>query len=121
MHASAASSAAAEVDRATVCAAWRPIARAAAGARSWPCNCWRSTPPSATPSSGTSPHRLCTYLFDLAQDFTAFYEACPVLKAPTDELRLSRLALADLTARVLAHGLSTCSASRRRSACSAAR
>jgi arginyl-tRNA synthetase len=52
------------------------------------------------------PHRLCTYLFDLAQDFTAFFEACPVLKAETDELRLSRLALADLTARVLAHGLS---------------
>jgi arginyl-tRNA synthetase len=53
-----------------------------------------------------APHRLCTYLFDLAQDFTGFYEACPVLKAETDELRLSRLALADLTARVLAHGLS---------------
>jgi arginyl-tRNA synthetase len=53
-----------------------------------------------------APHRLCTYLFDLAQDFTGFYEACPVLKADTDELRLSRLALADLTARVLAHGLS---------------
>jgi arginyl-tRNA synthetase len=53
-----------------------------------------------------APHRLCTYLFDLAQDFTGFYEACPVLKAETDTLRLSRLALADLTARVLAHGLS---------------
>jgi arginyl-tRNA synthetase len=53
-----------------------------------------------------APHRLCTYLFDLAQDFTGFYEACPVLKAETDEMRLSRLALADLTARVLAHGLS---------------
>ncbi len=51
------------------------------------------------------PHRLCTYLFDLAQDFTAFYETCPVLKAETDELRMSRLALADLTVRVLAKGL----------------
>jgi arginyl-tRNA synthetase len=51
------------------------------------------------------PHRLCNYLFDLAQDFTAFYEACPVLRAETDELRLSRLALADLTARVIATGL----------------
>src|SRR6185295_5021211 len=28
-----------------------------------------------------SPHKLCTYLFDLAQSFTSFYEACPVLKA----------------------------------------
>ncbi|MGA0893550.1 MAG: arginine--tRNA ligase [Ilumatobacteraceae bacterium] len=52
-----------------------------------------------------SPHRLCTYLFDLAQAFTAFYEACPVLKAD-DELRRSRLALCDLTARVLERGLS---------------
>ena len=40
-----------------------------------------------------SPHRLCTYLFELATDFTAFYEHCPVLKAPSDELRASRLAV----------------------------
>ena len=33
-----------------------------------------------------SPHRLCTYLYELASDFTAFYEHCPVLKAPSDEL-----------------------------------
>jgi arginyl-tRNA synthetase len=52
-----------------------------------------------------SPHRLCTYLFELATDFTAFYEHCPVLKAPSDELRASRLALSELTARTLAHGL----------------
>ncbi len=51
-----------------------------------------------------SPHRLCTYLFDLAQDFTAFYEHCPILKAD-DSTRQSRLWLADLTARVLATGL----------------
>jgi arginyl-tRNA synthetase len=52
-----------------------------------------------------APHRLCTYLFELAQDFTAFYEACPILRADNDEQRTSRLALADLTARVLAGGL----------------
>jgi arginyl-tRNA synthetase len=51
------------------------------------------------------PHRLCNYLFDLAQDFTAFYEACPVLRADSEEIRTSRLALADMTARVLAKGL----------------
>lgn len=51
-----------------------------------------------------APHRLTTYLFDLAQDFTAFYEACPVLKAE-GEVRDSRLALCDLTARVLQSGL----------------
>jgi arginyl-tRNA synthetase len=52
-----------------------------------------------------SPHRLCTYLFELASDFTAFYEHCPVLKAVDDETRASRLALCDVTARVLAGGL----------------
>jgi arginyl-tRNA synthetase len=52
-----------------------------------------------------SPSRLCAYLYDLATTFTGFYETCPVLKAPTDELRQSRLALCDLTARILAQGL----------------
>ena len=52
-----------------------------------------------------APHRLCTYLFDLATAFTDFYESCPVLRADTDEQRRSRLFLADLTARVLAQGL----------------
>ena len=52
-----------------------------------------------------APHRLCTYLFDLAQDFTAFYEHCPVLRAADEPTRASRLALSDLTARVLAAGL----------------
>ena len=51
-----------------------------------------------------SPHKLCTYVYDLATDFTAFYEHCPVLKAD-EPIRSSRLALADLTARTLAHGL----------------
>lgn len=51
------------------------------------------------------PHRLCTYLFELAQAFTAFYEACPVLKADDADTRSSRLALCDLTARVLERGL----------------
>jgi arginyl-tRNA synthetase len=51
------------------------------------------------------PHRLCTYLYDLATAFSTFYEQCPVLRAETTEERRSRLALADLTARVLARGL----------------
>ena len=29
------------------------------------------------------PHRLCAYLFELAQHFSVFYEHCPVLKAAT--------------------------------------
>ncbi len=52
-----------------------------------------------------SPHRLCTHLFDVAQAFTSFYEACPVLKDGYEATRESRLALCDLTARVLQLGL----------------
>jgi arginyl-tRNA synthetase len=51
------------------------------------------------------PHRLCTYLFDLAQEFTRFYESCPVLKAEDEQVRGSRLALCALTLRVLVQGL----------------
>jgi arginyl-tRNA synthetase len=51
------------------------------------------------------PHRLCSYLFDLAQRFTAFYDACPVL-ASVGPLRDERLALCEITARTLALGLS---------------
>jgi arginyl-tRNA synthetase len=52
-----------------------------------------------------SPHRLCTYIYDLATDFTAFYENCPVLKADTDQLRESRLRLSDTTALVINRAL----------------
>ena len=58
-----------------------------------------------TAASLREPHRLCTYLFDLAQKFTAFYQRCPVLKAQPAGLRDSRLALCDLSARVLTQGL----------------
>lgn len=50
------------------------------------------------------PNFLCNYLYDLAGDFTAFYENCQVLKAEP-ESRASRLAICDLTARVLKQGL----------------
>jgi arginyl-tRNA synthetase len=52
------------------------------------------------------PNFLCNYLFELAGKFTAFYENCPVLKADP-AVRDSRLALCDLTARVLKQGLET--------------
>lgn len=51
-----------------------------------------------------SPHKLCTYLFDLAQDFSTFYEHCPVMKAD-EPVRTSRLALCDVTGRTIEHGL----------------
>jgi arginyl-tRNA synthetase len=50
------------------------------------------------------PNFLCNYLFELAGKFTSFYENCPVLKAE-ETVRDSRLALCDLTARVLKQGL----------------
>jgi arginyl-tRNA synthetase len=50
------------------------------------------------------PNFLCNFLYELAGKFTAFYENCPVLKAD-DATRASRLALCDLTARVLKQGL----------------
>src|ERR1700722_4690275 len=56
-------------------------------------------------AEGYSPSKLCTYLFDLASIFTSFYEACRVL-VEDEAVRTSRLALCDLTARVLALGLS---------------
>jgi arginyl-tRNA synthetase len=51
------------------------------------------------------PHVLAGYLFEVASAFTAFYEACPVLKAPDPRLRDSRLALSALALRVLLSGL----------------
>jgi arginyl-tRNA synthetase len=51
------------------------------------------------------PHRLCAYLFSLAQAFTAFYDASPILKESDEEVRAGRLALAELTERVLVEGL----------------
>jgi arginyl-tRNA synthetase len=53
-----------------------------------------------------SPHKLCTYLYDLAGVYTTFFETCPVLKAGEPGLRDSRLALCALTASVLEAGLS---------------
>lgn len=52
------------------------------------------------------PHLLCTYLYELSGTFMRFYESCPVLKeGVSDEVRASRLALCDLTSRVLKQGL----------------
>ncbi len=53
------------------------------------------------------PNYLCNYLFELAVHFSRFFENCPVLKADDAPTRASRLALCDLTARVLKQGLDT--------------
>src|SRR5262249_19136158 len=48
---------------------------------------------------------LTDYLFGLTGRFYTFYDKCPVLKAETDELRESRLAICELTGRILRRGL----------------
>ena len=50
------------------------------------------------------PNILANYLFELANSFHAFYEGCPVLRSD-EPVRSSRLALCDLTGRVLQRGL----------------
>ncbi|HEY0239714.1 MAG TPA: arginine--tRNA ligase [Friedmanniella sp.] len=50
------------------------------------------------------PHKLCTYLYDLAGTLSVFYERCPVLRSE-GEVRDSRLALCCAAKRVLAAGL----------------
>jgi arginyl-tRNA synthetase len=50
------------------------------------------------------PNILANYLFELANSFHSFYEACPVLKSE-EPTRSSRLALCDLTGRLLQRGL----------------
>ncbi len=51
------------------------------------------------------PHYLTNYLYELAETFSTFYNTCDVLRAESDQLRASRLALCDLTARTLKLGL----------------
>jgi arginyl-tRNA synthetase len=50
------------------------------------------------------PNILANYLYELANTYHSFYEACPVLKAEP-ALRASRLVLSDLAACTLSHGL----------------
>ena len=50
------------------------------------------------------PNLLAAYLYELAKAFHSFYEACPVLKSE-GATRETRLALCDLTAKVLKKGM----------------
>ena len=55
-------------------------------------------------TSDYRPNYLTTYLYELAQKFSAFYTNCPVLGAAPGK-RPTRLLLCDLTARTIEHGL----------------
>ena len=53
-----------------------------------------------------TPHQLTTYLYELATLFMRFYEQNPILKEDVDaQIRVSRLQLANLTAKTIKQGL----------------
>lgn len=51
------------------------------------------------------PNVLTSYLWDLANAYSAFYQNHPILKAPEEKVRHSRLLLCDLTGRAIRLGL----------------
>jgi arginyl-tRNA synthetase len=52
-----------------------------------------------------APHRITTYALELAQDFTAFYEACRVVGASPEALESQRVALSVAAQRTIALSL----------------
>ncbi len=56
-------------------------------------------------ASELKPNILTDYLFELANAFSTFFDACPVLKAESEEVKKSRLAICLLVARTLRFGL----------------
>jgi len=53
-----------------------------------------------------APHILCDHIYRVAQSFSRFYSDCPILADGTpDAVKVSRLALAELTRRQLEMGL----------------
>ncbi|MGW1728731.1 arginine--tRNA ligase [Streptomyces sp. NPDC002306] len=56
-------------------------------------------------AGGYEPHKLASYLYQLASLLTTFYDQCPVLKAETPEQVENRLLLVDLTASTLHKGM----------------
>jgi len=56
-------------------------------------------------ASEGQPHLMCAYLFELAGQFSSFYEACPILNNEDETVKQSRLKLAALTAKTIKQGL----------------
>ena len=57
-------------------------------------------------SEDASPHQITTYLYDVVTLFMRFYEQNPILKGGIDEeVKMSRLQLANLTAKTIKQGL----------------
>lgn len=51
------------------------------------------------------PNILADYLYDVSKCYSSFFEQCPVLKAESEHLKQSRLALCQLTGRTIKQGL----------------
>ncbi len=57
-------------------------------------------------ATDTSPNQITAYLYDLVTLFMRFYEQNPILRSDVDEkIKMSRLQLADLTAKTIKQGL----------------
>jgi arginyl-tRNA synthetase len=57
-------------------------------------------------AADAAPNQITTYLYELVTLFMRFYEQNPILKEGVDEkTRMSRLQLADLTAKTVKKGL----------------
>lgn len=51
------------------------------------------------------PQWLCLYLYDLSRDFSRFFDNCPVLKAESENLKVTRLMLVDAAGQMIRKGL----------------
>jgi arginyl-tRNA synthetase len=56
-------------------------------------------------ASRRAPHRMTQYALELAREFTAFYEVCPVVNAEPQTLKSFRIALSVATKRTIAPAL----------------
>ena len=56
--------------------------------------------------SELTPNILLSYLFEIAKDFSTFWNACPILKLEDQELKESRMLLAAMVGKVIDWGLS---------------
>ncbi|MFD8259256.1 arginine--tRNA ligase [Streptomyces griseoluteus] len=56
-------------------------------------------------AAAREPHKMASYLYQLASLLTSFYDQCPVLKADSPAQVANRLFLVDLTARTLHEGM----------------
>lgn len=60
----------------------------------------------ASAGDSYSPALIANYIFDLAQSFNSFYQACPIFKEENEQLRALRLQISQLVALVIKQGMS---------------